>query len=181
MWMHLRQAADVIRHGGIIAYPTEAVYGLGCDPLNEIAVQRLLAIKGRNVNKGLILLADSLDQLLPFIALSEDQQIALRQHWPLATTYLVPASERTPTWIRGKHNKVAVRVTQHPVARALARLADTPLVSTSANRSGQPSCRNHFQVVRQLGDELDYLVVGQCDQAARPSTIIDLESGAVLR
>jgi L-threonylcarbamoyladenylate synthase len=181
MWMHLHQAARAVRAGGVIAYPTEAVYGLGCDPLNESAVNRLLDIKGRAASKGLILLAANLDQLLPFVALNDEQQARLRQSWPLATTYLVNASNLTPDWIRGQHDKVAVRVCQHPVAAELANLAGMPLVSTSANRSGQPACRTTLQVIRQLGDEVDFVVTGQCDRAARPSTIIDLESGTVLR
>jgi L-threonylcarbamoyladenylate synthase len=181
MWMHLHQAARTVRAGGVIAYPTEAVYGLGCDPLNEAAVLRLLAIKGRAASKGLILLGADLDQLRPFICLTDAQDARLRDNWPLATTYLVAASAKTPAWIRGQHDKVAVRVSQHPVAAELARLAGMPLVSTSANRSGEPACRTPLQVMRQLGSDLDFIVTGQCDRAARPSTIIDLESGTVLR
>lgn len=181
MWMHLVQAAAVIRAGGVIGYPTEAVFGLGCDPLNAQAVRRLLAIKQRPVSKGLILLAAELAQLEPYIVLSTTQRHSLQQHWPLATTYLVEASSHTPAWIRGDHSKVAIRVTQHPVARALARQLHGPLVSTSANRAGEAACRNQFQLQRQLGAELDFIVSGQCDLAARPSTIIDLDSGAVLR
>lgn len=181
MWMHLYQAARALRQGGVIGYPTEAVYGLGCDPLNEAAVQRLLEIKSRPVSKGLILLGADLDQLLPFIELTAEQQQRLRKHWPLATTYLIHASALTPTWIRGDHDKVAVRVSQHPLATELCRLAGGPIVSTSANHAGDPACRNAFQVTRQLGADLDFIVTGQCDRAARPSTIIDLESGAVLR
>ena len=181
MWMHLHQAAHALQQGGVIAYPTEAVYGLGCNPLDEAAVMRLLEIKSRPVSKGLILLGADLDQLAPFVELTSDQQQRLRQHWPLATTYLVRASALTPTWIRGHHDKVAVRVSQHPIATRLCRLADTPVVSTSANHAGEPACRNVFQVTRQLGADLDFIVTGQCDRAARPSTIIDLDSGAVLR
>lgn len=181
MWMHLHQAALILHQGGVIAYPTEAVYGLGCDPLNQAAVMRLLEIKSRPVRKGLILLGADLDQLAPFVELTAEQRQRLRQHWPLATTYLVRASALTPAWIRGDHDKVAVRVSQHPVATELCRRAGGPLVSTSANHAGAPACRNVFQVTRQLGADLNFIVTGQCDRAARPSTIIDLESRAVLR
>lgn len=181
MWMHLHRAALVLQQGGVVAYPTEAVYGLGCDPLNEAAVQRLLEIKSRPVSKGLILLGADLDQLAPFIELTAKQQQQLAEHWPLATTYLVRASTLTPAWIRGEHDKVAVRVSRHPLATELCRLIDSPIVSTSANHAGEPACRNVFQTTRQLGADLDFIVTGQCDRAARPSTIIDLESGAVLR
>lgn len=181
MWMHLQQAAHVIRQGGVVAYPTEAVYGLGCHPLNEAAVRRVLAIKQRPENKGVILLGADLEQLLPFIELSAQDMEQLSRPWPLATTYLVPASPLTPSWIRGRHTKVAIRISQHPLASVLARLAGTPLVSTSANLHGAPSCRNVFQVRRALAPVLDFIVTGQCDLAARPSTIIDLESGAIVR
>ncbi|MGB1222035.1 MAG: L-threonylcarbamoyladenylate synthase [Alcanivoracaceae bacterium] len=176
----LRQAAETVREGGIVAYPTEAVYGLGCDPLNAGAVARLLAIKQRPVHKGLILLGADLEQLRPFMDLPETALAPLRD-WPVGTTYLVPASALVPAWIRGEHHKVAVRVSHHPLAARLAQLAGTPLVSTSANLSGRPSLRNPFQVGRQLGPLLDYIVTGQCDITDRPSAIIDLESGATLR
>ena len=178
---YLQQAADVVRHGGVIAYPTEAVYGLGCDPANEQAVMRLLCIKHRPVEKGLILLGASLSQLLPWIELSSEQQQQLQQQWPLGTTYLVSASPRVPVWITGAHHKVAVRVSGHPLAARLAQLAGTPLVSTSANRAGAPSCRNALQVGRQIGAELDFLVTGQCDVTRKPSTIVDIDSGDVVR
>jgi len=181
MWMHLNQAARVFNAGGIFAYPTEAVYGLGCDPLNESAVQRLLSVKQRPVHKGLILLGSDLKQLSPFIRLSTSDYQRLNDHWPVATTLLIDASPLTPPWIRGDHAKVAVRVSRHPVARTLAEMCGSPLVSTSANRSGLPACRNHFQVAKQLGNDLDFIVTGQCDIRARPSTIIDLDSGKVMR
>ena len=115
----LRQAARAIREGGVVAYPTEAVYGLGCDPLNARAVDRLLAIKQRPMHKGLILLGADLDQLRPFVDLPEETLAPLKA-WPVGTTYLVPASSLVPEWIRGEHAKVAVRVSHHPLAARLA-------------------------------------------------------------
>lgn len=176
----LRQAARCIRQGGVLAYPTEAVYGLGCDPMDAAAVARVLAIKQRPVHKGLILLAADIEQLAPFVDLG-DAELAKLTPWPVATTYLVPASARVPAWITGDHAKVAVRVSHHPLASRLARLAGTPLVSTSANLSGRPALRNPLQVGRQLGPLLDFIVTGQCDISDRPSTIIDLDSGATVR
>ena len=178
---HLRRGADIIRHGGLVAYPTEAVYGLGCDPLNAEAVARLLVLKRRAPEQGMILLAADLDQVLPWVALDGEQQAALAQHWPLATTYLLPPSQRVPYWITGEHRRVAVRVTAHPVAAALARHADTPIVSTSANRSGEPPARNRFQAARRFAGEVDFIITGQCNLARQPSTIVDFETGEVLR
>lgn len=112
---HLLSAAHIIRAGGVIAYPTETVYGLGCDPFDEDAVRRLLAIKQRPVEKGLILVASDLDQLDGLVHLDDAQRERLRQAWPAPVTYLLDATERVPAWIRGVHPKVAVRVSAHPL------------------------------------------------------------------
>ena len=181
MNQHLDTALRILRAGGVIAYPTETVYGLGCDPFDEAAVRRVLAIKGRPVEKGLILLAADLEQLDGLVILDEAQRRHLAATWPAPVTYLLPATERVPAWIRGAHHKVAVRVGPHPVARALARGLGTPLVSTSANRAGRPSARNRFLAARHLGEDVDFVVTGDSDPHARPSTIIDLQSGRVLR
>ena len=178
---YLQHAARLIRAGALVAYPTEAVYGLGCDPANAEAVMRLLSVKQRPLHKGLILLGADLPQLRPWIELNAEQEKQLAAHWPVGVTYLVPASPRVPRWIRGRHHKVAVRVSGHPLATALSRLAGTPLVSTSANLSGRPALRNPFQVGRQLGPLVDLIVPGQCDIRRGPSTIIDLESGDTVR
>ncbi|MCH8542295.1 MAG: L-threonylcarbamoyladenylate synthase [Alcanivorax sp.] len=199
----LHSAARILHAGGVIAYPTEAVYGLGCDPANEEAVLRLLAIKQRPVAKGLILLAADTTQLRPWINVTDDELARMQASWPVdadapshapahapdaatatrppPTTWVVPASDRVPRWVRGDHSTVAVRVSQHPLARALARAAGTPIISTSANLSGRPAARNVFQVARQLGDQLDMIVSGECNIARRPSVIIDLASGRQLR
>lgn len=179
--LHLQLATRHICHGGVIAYPTEAVFGLGCDPLNEEAVGRVLAIKGRPVEKGLILLAADLDQLLPYIMLRAQDAAYLREAWPVGVSYLLPATDQVPAWIRGRHTKVAVRVSSHPLASALARLAGTPIVSTSANLAGMPAARNVLQVRKQLGEQLDFILNGDCDISTRPSKIIDFETGTIIR
>ncbi|MCG8394867.1 MAG: threonylcarbamoyl-AMP synthase [Pseudomonadales bacterium] len=181
MNQHLVSAAQIIQAGGVVAYPTESVYGLGCDPFNEEAVMRLLAIKQRPVDKGMILIGADLVQLAPWLELRGDQYQQLEQQWPAPLTYLVEAKATVPSWVRGRHAKVAVRVPDHPLARALCRRVGHPIISTSANLSGRPSARNRFQVARQLGDQLDFIVSGVCDRASKPSTIIDLESGRTLR
>ncbi len=181
MKQHLQSAAEIIHAGGVVAYPTESVYGLGCDPFNEAAVMRLLAIKQRPVDKGLILIGADLEQLLPYVQLTDAQQQQLAAGWPAPLTYLVPITDAVPAWVRGSHPKVAIRVPDHPLARELCRRVGHPIISTSANLSGRPSARNPFQVARQLGDQLDFIVTGACDRASKPSTIIDLESGRTLR
>ena len=134
----VQRVARVVRQGGVISYPTEAVWGLGCDPWDELAVGRLLALKDRPVHKGLILVADNIRQFDFILAdLPQVWQDQLASTWPGPTTWLVPHQNRLPEWITGGHPGVAIRVSDHPLVRDLCALTG-PLVSTSANPSGRP-------------------------------------------
>lgn len=177
----LQAAADAILRGGIVAYPTEAVFGIGCDPENETAVLRLLALKKRPIHKGLILIGASLEQLQPWVVLTVEEQQKIAATWPGPTTWVVPASPKVPSWIRGQHSTVAVRVSGHSTARKLCAIVGKPIVSTSANPSGKPPARGLNEVLQHFPRHLDYLVSGQCDLAAEPSTIIELQTGVTLR
>lgn len=182
----LRTAARVIAAGGVVAYPTEAVYGLGCDPLNPEAVRRILAIKQRDEAKGLILIAASLDALLTFVEpLHGARMREIQATWPGPHTWLLPARPDTPGWLTGAHDTLAVRITGHAGAAALCRawskIGSGALVSTSANRSGRPPVRRALDVRLQLGAAPDLLVNGPCGNRSRPSTIRDGGSGRVLR
>lgn len=177
----LRQAAHDIHQGGVIAYPTEAVFGLGCDPLNADAVYRILEIKQRPVHKGLILIAASFSQLEPFVDAS-DRKLCQRafDSWPGANTWLFPVTSATPYWLTGDHDTLAVRVTAHPLARALCLQSRTPLVSTSANRSRQQPARTALEC-RLRCPGVDRIVHGRVNREARPSVIRDLRSGQTIR
>lgn len=179
---HLKRAAALLHRGGVVAYPTEAVWGLGCAPLDGAAVMRLLALKRRPAHKGLILIGATFEQLLPFLA---PLAPALRQKifatWPGPVTWLLPARADTPYWLRGAHASLAVRVTAHPVAAALCRAFGGALVSTSANVAGRPPARSGVQVRRRFDGALDYIVPGALGAAARPTEIRDALSGAVVR
>lgn len=181
----LQQAVRVIQQGGIIAYPTEAVYGLGCDPFNAEAVLRLLALKGRPMEKGLILIASDISQLRPFMArLSPDQLQQLETSWPGPVTWLVPARPETPTWLRGQHDTIAVRVTGHPVAAALCQAVGHALVSTSANPAGRQPATTPLQVRRYFSDQenqIDHIMVGPLGSHTSPTTIRDLATGQTVR
>lgn len=177
----IQQAATLIRAGGVVAYPTEAVYGLGCDPENEAAVLRLLALKNRPVHKGLILIAADIAQLTPWIAVSLQQQETMLATWPGPVTWLVPATDKVPHWVRGEHPTVAVRVCGHPIARELCAKVGKPIVSTSANTAGSPPCRVSQTVQQHFSQQLDYVVQGHCNLAAEPSTIMDLVTGEKVR
>jgi L-threonylcarbamoyladenylate synthase len=177
----LQRAARLLRDGGVIAYPTEAVYGLGCDPLNRTAVERLLAIKRRPVEKGLILIASRFEQLAPYLQPPDDatlQRVAAT--WPGPVTWLMPANPATPRWLRGRFASLAVRVTAHPLAAALCASFGGPIVSTSANASGRPPARNALQA-RLRCPGVDLVVHGATGGLGRPTEIRDAVSGATLR
>jgi L-threonylcarbamoyladenylate synthase len=178
----LRQAVQVLRAGGIIAYPTEAVYGLGCDPLQGATVQRLLALKQRPMDKGLILIASGWAQLEPYLLPpTPAQRQRLFTTWPGPHTWVLPCHPEVPQWLRGAHDSLAVRITAHPVAAALCAAWGGPLVSTSANRSGLPPARSPLRVRQQFGDAIDYLLPGPLGDLANPTTIRDGVTGKVLR
>ncbi|MCW9058644.1 MAG: Sua5/YciO/YrdC/YwlC family protein [Gammaproteobacteria bacterium] len=179
---HLHQVVRVLRAGGIVAYPTEAVYGLGCDPLRGEAVQRLLALKQRPMEKGLILIASDWTQLQPFLLpLTPARQQRLFATWPGPHTWVLPCRPEVPQWLRGNHDSLAVRITAHPLAAALCDAWGGALVSTSANRSGLPPARSPLRVRQQFGDEIDYLLPGALGGLATPTTIRDGVTGKILR
>ncbi|MES9987521.1 MAG: L-threonylcarbamoyladenylate synthase [Candidatus Thiodiazotropha endolucinida] len=178
----LRQATRIINTGGIVAYPTEAVYGLGCHPLDPDAVSRLLALKQRPMAKGLILIADRIESLHPYIGtLSDAGMQMVRESWPGPATWLIPATRNVPYWLTGKHATLAVRVTDHPIAAALCRATGTPLVSTSANISQHPPARTPLQVRLRCGDGVDFILHGKTGELKNPTPIRDALSGRVIR
>ncbi|MEM9172940.1 MAG: Sua5/YciO/YrdC/YwlC family protein [Pseudomonadota bacterium] len=170
----------VLRRGGVIAYPTEGVFGLGCDPRVHAALVRLLGIKGRDADKGLILLAAHAAQLNPWLDPSVHSDARLVPG-TRATTWIMPASADCPPLLTGGRDTLAVRVTDHPVARALSLLLDAPLVSTSANLSGKPAIRNGFQLRRTFGARIDAVIDRPLGTQTRASRIIDGNTGQVLR
>lgn len=177
----LQQAAYTLRKGGIIAYPTEAVWGLGCDPWNRQAVQRILELKQRPVHKGVILVAACIQQfdwLLQDIRPTQRQQ--LEDSWPGPNTWLIPHQGRVPGWICGQHASVAIRVSDHPLVQALCRLTG-PLVSTSANPAGRPAANSRLRIEQYFHGRLDAVLNAPLGQQQQPSCIRDLHSGAVVR
>ena len=178
----LRRAATALQNGGVIAYPTEAVYGLGCDPLNEAAINRLLQLKQRDPGKGLILIADELHRLEPFLRpLSKSEHAKISKKSEKPTTWIIPAQDWVPNWLTGWHSTLAVRVTDHPIAAELCKLAKMPIVSTSANLSDHRPARTSIQVRLQFDGQLDAIVAGKVDATATPSLIRDLKTDKIIR
>lgn len=177
----VKRIAQIVRQGGVIAYPTEAVWGLGCDPWNGDAVERLLALKDRPLHKGLILVADNIRQFDFLLEdLPERWVDRLASTWPGPNTWLVPHQDRLPAWITGQHNSVALRVSDHPLVRDLCALTG-PLVSTSANPAGRPSARSRLRVEQYFHDQLDGVLGGALGGRRNPSLIRDLQTGDVVR
>lgn len=177
---NIRYAVRTLDAGGVIAYPTEGVFGLGCLPGEFNAVSRILDMKQRNPDMGLVMIVSDAEQLTGWTDLSVSE-LSLSSSSERPVTWIVPAHPDVPYWIRGKHSGIAVRQTTHPVARALCKLADSPLVSTSANVSGRPPVRNRFALRRLFGALVDYVVPGECGPASGPSEIRDIQTGKVLR
>lgn len=178
-------AVAALRDGQVIAYPTEAVWGLGCDPWNELAVLELLRLKQRPVEKGVILIASDVEQVEPFLeALTPEQRDIMIASWmdesAPATTWLVPLTIDVPKWISGEHAQVAVRVTKHQQTQALCRAFGRPIVSTSANPSGEVSAIDAVMVEKYFGDQV-FVFDGATGGATQPSVIRDVGTGKVLR
>jgi len=176
------QAVAILKQGGIIAYPTEAVFGLGCDPYNEKAVLRLLALKKRAVEKGLILIAATFAQVQPLTQKIDPERLKeILQHHAMPTTWVFPASKNTPLWLCGKHKTIALRLTTHPLAQELCRTFNRAIVSTSANIEGQAPARNQLEVLQQFPKGIDLIVDGATGGCKNPSAIRDAVTGKIIR
>lgn len=176
------QAVQCLRDGGVIAYPTEAVFGLGCDPANERAVRSILQMKQRSASAGLILIGDCLERFEPYIPplRREHRQRAL-EAWPGPVTWLFPRAAGVPDWLAGEHETIALRIPAHPVCRSLCAAFGGAIVSTSANPGGAEPARSAERVREYFDQGLCGVVEGDLGEEPRPSEIRDLLTGHVLR
>ncbi len=180
----MQTAVDVFHGGGVIAYPTEAVFGLGCDPDNEEAVQKLLALKQRPAEKGLILLAANYSQLLPYIddnQIPQDKRFAVLSRWPDGITQVMPKNRHISPLLSGQFDTIAVRVTSQPDVVALCNAVNKPIVSTSANLTGKEPARTWQDLDPALTAQIDFVVKGETLGFKQPSTIIDALTGETFR
>ena len=173
----IARAATVLLQGGIVAYPTEGVYGLGCLPDDIAALERLVHIKQRDADKGFIVIAAETEQLEGWAENPE-----LPDPDPMhPTTWIVAPGDKVTSLLTGTHSGLAVRLTTNPTARALCYAVDSPITSTSANLSGRPVARNRHVLRRRFRELVDYIVPGNCGPSSGPSEIRDFASGRVLR
>lgn len=175
-------AATYLKRGEIIAYPTEAVFGLGCDPLNEAAVLRLLELKNRPVSKGLIIVASSWRQINDLIQPIAENRLALVQStWPGPITWVFPAQQTVPKWLSGAYNSIAVRLSNHPLVAQLCDAFGGPIVSTSANLAGEAPAKTSAAVADYFHDQISLILAGELGDLAGPTPIFDAVTGDAIR
>lgn len=176
-------AAHAVRRGGVIAHPTEAVWGLACNPLDALAVRELLTLKARPESKGLILVSGQAAHFDFLLApLSEALQQRFFESQPHPVTWLLPdTAGKVPCWIKGEHKAVAVRLSDNPVIVALSKVLGHPIVSSSANPAGLPPAKSLFKVRQYFADSLAYILPAPLGEFSRPSIIRDLETGYIVR
>lgn len=172
-----------LKKKSVIAYPTESVFGLGCDPDSELAVNSLLKLKKRSVKKGFILIAANYNQLIPYLA---EEKISIKKkkimfsYWPGHTSFVIPASYIAPKWLTGSFNSIAVRVSNHIGVKKLCLKFGKPLISTSANICGFSPCKTIEEVKIQFGKNFPILE-GKTDNRSNPSEIRDILTGKLIR
>ena len=168
-------AAEQIRQGEVIAYPTESVFGLGCDIYNATAVEKLLAAKQRPTNKGFIIIASDFSQVEELLESLEPRALArITASWPGAITWVFPCKADVPYHLRGEHNSIAIRITAHPVARALCQTLGQAIISTSANLSGQLPATDAKTIRLQFAGRIACLLDGALGGLAKPTPIFNM-------
>ena len=177
----VRQAALKLHQGGIVVYPTEAVFGIGCDPLNAKATLDLLTLKERPIEKGLILIAANLAQIRPYLKLSKAILERVEKTWPGPVTWVIPAQDWVPYWITGEHRTLAVRVSSHPCVVKLCNEFSGPIVSTSANPCGKKAAAKIVQVRKYFPKKNIYILNGQLGGLKQTTSIIDAVNGHFIR
>ena len=178
------EAVTALMIGDVIAYPTEASFGLGCDPDNELAIKRLLTLKQRSEQKGLIIIAADISQITNYVRsdlIDSEMWQRAKDTWPGPVTWLMPAQPSISKLLTGDHDTLAVRVTGHTVARQLCEHFGKPIVSTSANISGAPPACSVEALNQQFNTGLSCIVGGDINRQASSSEIRDLVSNEVIR
>lgn len=173
-----------LKQGGIIAYPTESVFGLGCSCDDIAAIKSLLSLKKRDKNKGLILIASDFSQLEGYInwhGLPLEMKKAVLASWPGPITWIMPTGKKVSSWLSGQYHSIAVRVSDHPDVQALCRAYGQPITSTSANLSGMPPCLTYEEALNQFGDSISFVLKGKTQGREKPTEIRDACSGKILR
>ena len=178
--MEIKKIHRILLNGGVIAYPTESVFGLGCDPSNKQAILKIMEIKKRTSGMGLILLTPSFEIVSDWVNINNKQLKILSSPSLRPTTYIVPASDSAPKWLTVKH-ALAIRLSNDPFIKNICGMLGLPIVSTSANLHGEQPCKSANEVQKIMGSQLDYILFKNTGPFNNPSTIVDLSSGKTIR
>jgi L-threonylcarbamoyladenylate synthase len=171
----LTRAAEIIAHGGIIAYPTETFYGLGADATNEKAIQKIFAIKGRNFKNPISLIIGQTDNIYPLVQdVPQTAQKLMTAFWPGALTIVFLAANNVSPLLTAGSGKIGLRVSSHPGARGIIQRLKRPLTATSANLTGAPECTRASEVAEQIGDKIDAIIDLGNTPGTKGSTIVDV-------
>ncbi len=176
----LTRAAEIIAHGGIIAYPTETFYGLGADATNEKAIQKIFAIKGRNFKNPISLIIGQTDNIYPLVQdVPQTAQKLMTAFWPGALTIVFLAANNVSPLLTAGSGKIGLRVSSHPGARGIIQRLKRPLTATSANLTGAPECTRASEVAEQIGDKIDAIIDLGNTPGTKGSTIVDVTCAPV--
>ncbi len=174
--------SNAIVKGKIVAYPTESVFGIGCDPENEKSINKIIEIKNRSKQKGLIIIADEVKKLSKFIHKDYlDLFIKKSDIESKPTTWIVPSSKHVLNLVKGEDSSVALRITQHPIASRICKYSNKAIISTSANISSKTPAKNSNEILMQFGEEIDIIVDGRVGDSIKPTQIVDLITNKVIR
>ncbi|AAO27144.1 conserved hypothetical protein [Buchnera aphidicola str. Bp (Baizongia pistaciae)] len=181
--LSLSECVDRLRKNLVIAYPTESVLGLGCNPESIDAVKVLLKLKKRKLNKGFILVASHFNQIRSYISeskLSIYHKKILYSSWPDTITYLLPAKSFVPDWLTGRSNFLGIRISAHNGINKLCSAFGKAIISTSANISGRNPCRTYEEFLKQFGTTVPILC-GPLGTRKNPSKILNIINGSLIR
>jgi L-threonylcarbamoyladenylate synthase len=174
------EAAEAILRGGVVAFPTDTVYGLSCSLMDPLAVEFVYRLKRRPSHLSVIALIPETDAVYPLVdALPEVAEALMKRFWPGPLSIIFKASPLVPLRVRGERGTIALRVPKHPLSHALLEAVGGPLVSSSANLSGQPPCADAVEIVRVFGNQIDVILDGGPAPTTQPSTVVDISSGRV--
>ena len=175
------ESIDFIRSGKLVAYPTESIYGIGCDPFNQNSVEKIFKIKARPRSKPMILVASNISQLINIVEI-EDLSDEVRESWPGHITWVIPCKDKCPQWLMNTNNKtVAIRISQHPVIVEMCDLLQSPIISTSANKTNEEPIKLPTELMNVFNQEIDFLVKGELGNRTNPSIIKEMETGLIIR
>jgi len=176
----IRHAAHIIRHGGVIAYPTDTIYGLGCDPYDPDAVEKINRIKQRPLNKQFILLAGHLDQIKSLIRITAEQEKIISQN-DEPTSWIIEATSEAPPWLTDKKNTLTIRICKQSDVKKLCHALGHAIISTSANISGKRPAKNALELHKYFQHSVDKILLSDKQHAGKASKIIRLCDNYIIR